>query len=234
MAKTLPAKDPDEVFDYRWTVTLSDGDALTAAAEIALVDGTVTIESQVPDTTGITFWISGGADGESAELRATGPTTSGRTIEETLILPIVSTASDSTFIAAFPSFAAVSGASIAYWMSRASRIVDDGWPDGDRDHARMLLTAHLLTQQGQGASAEAEAFASGAARFKRIRSGALDLDQFDQSNEDDLSTTTYGRQFKALLQIVKGGPRVTATGSLPWGTVPGFGFGFGFGRIPGW
>lgn len=117
--------------------------------------------------------------------------------------------------AAFPAFTDVADASIDYWLTRAARTVDASWPDADGPHAQMLLAAHYLTQQGLGAGAEAQAFASGATGFRRVRSGALDLERFDKEPASDYETTSYGKQFSALLRTIAGGPRVTGTGALP-------------------
>lgn len=130
--------------------------------------------------------------------------------------------------AAFPAFAAVDDAPVDYWLTRAGRTVDQSWPDEDGPHAQMLLAAHLLTQQGLGTGAEAEAFAAGATGFRRVRSGSLELERFMKEDTADADSTAYGRQFAVLLRTIKGGPRVTSTGALPCGTA------YGSGRIPGW
>jgi hypothetical protein len=120
--------------------------------------------------------------------------------------------------AAFPSFEPVPDATVDYWLTRAARTVDADWPDEDGPHARMLLAAHLMTQQGLGGGAEAEAFAAGTTGFRRLRSGALDLERFDRQAASDLGTTAYGLQFLPLFRSLRSGPRVTGTGALPCDT----------------
>lgn len=114
---------------------------------------------------------------------------------------------------AFPAFAAVDDNTIVYWLDRAARVVDHDWPEDDGPHARMLLTAHHLVLQGLGTGAEAEVFASGAAGFTRLKSGELWLER--EAGKGGYGDTSYGRQFEALLRAVRGGPRVTGTGTLP-------------------
>jgi hypothetical protein len=115
--------------------------------------------------------------------------------------------------AAFPAFAAVDDSTITYWLDRAARTVDQGWPEDDGPHARMLLAAHLMVQQGLGTGAEAEAYAAGAGGFKRLKSGALEIERGDAGG--DLASTSYGAQFAALQRSIVAGPRVTGTGFLP-------------------
>jgi len=129
----------------------------------------------------------------------------------------------------FPVFAAVEDATAEYWLTRAARVVDAEWPEDDRDHAQMILTAHLLTLQGLGTGAEAQAAAAGASGFKTMRSGALTLERFGESGEGGYDATSYGKQFKALLRLIKGGPRVTGTGY-----VDGLSGGYRDRPIPGW
>jgi hypothetical protein len=125
---------------------------------------------------------------------------------------------------AFPAFNDVEDAAVTYWLTRAARVVDSGWGDDDGPHATILLAAHYLTLQGLGTGAEAEAAAAGASGFKRIKSGSLEMERAD-GGSGEYDTTAYGRQFQSLLRTVRGGPRVTGTGTLPYDA---------FGRLPGW
>jgi hypothetical protein len=121
--------------------------------------------------------------------------------------------------AAFPPFAAVADETIEYWITRAGRTVDESWPEDDYTFAMMLLAAHLMTEQGYGTGAEASAAAAGASGFSRMKSGSLELQRDKDSGSGSSSiygTTAYGRQFYALLRVVKGGPRVSPTGTLPY------------------
>lgn len=116
----------------------------------------------------------------------------------------------------FPAFEDVDDDTITYWAARAARIVDDSWPEEDREHARYLLTAHYLTQQGLGTGAEAEAAAAGASGFTRLKSGSLEIERA-AGNAGTYDSTSYGQQFAALLKAIRGGPRVTGTGTIAYG-----------------
>lgn len=122
--------------------------------------------------------------------------------------------------AAFPRFAAVADETVEFWLERARRHVDQSWTEGDYAMGQMLMAAHLMTLNGLGTGAESEAAAAGAGEFKTIRSGALTLERFDSASGGEqgaFGSTSYGRQFEALARLNVGGPRVTATGTLPTG-----------------
>lgn len=121
--------------------------------------------------------------------------------------------------AAFPSFAAVADDTVAYWITRAQRSVDASWTEDDRQMGEMLLAAHLMTLQGLGTGAEASAAAEGTGDYKTIRTGSVTLERFDRTSDaaqGQLGSTSYGRQFATLARQNVGGPRVMATGALPY------------------
>lgn len=118
-----------------------------------------------------------------------------------------------TLAAVFPAFRDVTDATINYWLVEASKTVDARFPDDRRAHAMMLLTAHLMVTNGIGSGAEAELAAAGASGFKSFRSGALSLDRGDARTEG-YASTSYGRQFLAMLLSVVGGPRLTGSGTV--------------------
>lgn len=131
--------------------------------------------------------------------------------------------------AAFTKFAAVADATVEFWLERARRAVDQTWTEGDYAMGQMLLACHLMTLEGIGTGAEAEANANGLGEYKTVKSGALSLERFDNGSKGSASAydgTSYGKRFKALARINIGGPRVTPTGSIPeydgpnrvWGT----------------
>lgn len=214
-----PAKDPDELLDYSWTVPLDDGDTISGFT-ILLDSGTVTIVTKESSGAAATAWLSGGTNGETALFTLTVTTNGGRTFEEKAALAIVAKSDAArALISAFPRFAAVPASTIEFWLIRAARGVDTTWTAGDREMGQMLLACHLMTLQGLGTGAEAEANASGTAGFKTIRSGALTLERFDKGGGDDstLSQTSYGAQFKDLRRQNCGGPRVMPTGTIPFG-----------------
>jgi len=96
MPQTWPAKDPDEVLDYRWDIELVTGDAV-ATAVVTVISGSVVIQTQAADAEGATIWLAGGTAGGVNTLRGLATTTGGRTIEETFYLPVV--ASDAVLTA---------------------------------------------------------------------------------------------------------------------------------------
>lgn len=124
--------------------------------------------------------------------------------------------------AAFPAFAAVDDSTVDYWITRANRSVDQTWTEADYTFAIMLLACHMMTINGLGTGAAAEAAAAGASGFKIMRSGALTLERFDNTSAgasagSGYDATSYGQQFYALLRVNRGGARVTPTGTVPFG-----------------
>lgn len=213
-----PAKDPDELLDYSWTVPLDDGDTISGFT-ILRDSGTVTIVTSGSSGAAATAWLSGGTNGETALFTLTVTTNGGRTFEEKAALAIVAKSDAArALISAFPRFAAVPASTIEFWLTRAARGVDTTWTADDREMGQMLLACHLMTLQGLGTGAEAEVAAAGAAGFKRIKSASLELERFDGGAVDasSLSTTSYGQQFASLRRQNLGGPRVMPTGTAPY------------------
>lgn len=212
-----PTKDPDETLDYSWTIPLDSGDTVQSFS-ITPVSGTVAVEDDEFSGAVATAWLSGGVDGETATFTLLAVTSGGRTFEEMAALAVAAnTTAAAALIAAFPRFAAVPSPTLAFWLTRAARSVDDSWTEDDVDMGRMLLAAHLMTLQGLGTGAEAEAAAAGAGDFKTIRSGSLTLERFERAagaTQGDLAATSYGQQFAALARQNRSGPRVMATGTL--------------------
>lgn len=121
---------------------------------------------------------------------------------------------------AFPRFGAVADETVEFWLERARRSVDQTWTEGDYAMGQMLLACHLMTLQGLGTGAEAEAAAQGASDYKVIKSASITLERFDQGGSGaasgELGSTGYGRQFAALARQNVGGPRVAPTGTSPY------------------
>jgi len=114
------------------------------------------------------------------------------------------------FTAIFPAFAGVDEAVYDYWLNRAERVIDADYGD-DQLHATILLTAHYLTVQGLGTNGEAQI--AGFANANRVKSGSLELGW--SSDRQSLDATRYGNELKPLVISVKGGPKVTGTGTVP-------------------
>lgn len=105
-----------------------------------------------------------------------------------------------------PRFDAVADGPIQSALDEAGLQVDETWVDEPNyRQGILLLAAHILTLDGFGAGAEAEAGAAGASGFKVMRSGQLTLERFTAADagggdEGVLSTTSYGRRFLDLLK----------------------------------
>lgn len=103
--------------------------------------------------------------------------------------------------ARFPGFAAVADATVQTALDEAALLAGADWTSApDARLGRLLLTAHILTLDGQGSGAEAAAFAAGG--FSRMRSGALELERPGIAGAEPglLGSTSYGRRFLELLQ----------------------------------
>lgn len=224
MALSWPQKDPDEVLDYRWNVGLDAGDTVTSATAI-LVSGDVVIDSQSSDATGLTVWLSGGTSGVTNIFRLVALTAGGRSIEDMATIAVVSNTvtlpppgySDPTpymIKLDFPAFAAVDDAVIQRTIDlRIPMWVDESWPESLYTYAGELVVAHYLSRAGLGKNSQAaNAAASG---ISRIKSADFELTLADSATSADLSgfsSTTYGRDFLALLYRAKGGPTVVSGG----------------------
>lgn len=208
MAQSWPSKDPDETLDYSWTVPLDADDAITSAA-LTVVSGTVTIASQDATATGLTAFLSGGADGETAIFSGTATTEGGRTFEETFYL-VVRTAVDAEVAALrarYPAFASVPSATIRYWLDDAARFVDWSWTDADRPIGLMAVAAHHMAMNGLGSEA---ATPQGVTSFKSgTFSATVDA---RQAGRTGMSATRYGQEFLMLTRRNRGAARVIAAG----------------------
>lgn len=91
--KSWGPKDPDEVIDYTldWQDTdfpvLEVGETIATSA-VSVVSGTVVIDSSTDDGTVVTVWLSGGTEGEKAEILNRITTTGGRTYDQTVSIRI--------------------------------------------------------------------------------------------------------------------------------------------------
>lgn len=86
MAVTWPAKAPNSVIRYSWTVPLQDEDTLSSYT--AAVSGAV-IDDEGVDGADIVLYVSGGTAATTATFTLTALTANGETIEETIYLPII-------------------------------------------------------------------------------------------------------------------------------------------------
>ncbi len=223
---TWPAKDPDEVLDYsvEWSERLEGGEAIVSSS-FTVDSGTITKDSESFAGTRSQVWLSGGTDGTTVELRNRITTSGGRTLERSIALPIISTSATAVptpYTAPTPAnlrsrfaprFNAVSTEQIASALTRAARMVDESWTEGDFVEGRLLYAAHLLTLDGLGTGAEAQSAAAGTTGFRVIKSGSLSLERGAQgsgASASGLNATAFGQQFRQLLALNVGGVRVAS------------------------
>lgn len=90
-----PAKDPDEVLDYRldWLGTPSKPGPLYGLDDqisnsLWVVPPGLTSEIETSDNGSSTIWLSGGATGESYNILNRITTSAGRTMDQTVLLAI--------------------------------------------------------------------------------------------------------------------------------------------------
>lgn len=83
-----PPKHPDTAHeDYRWDPPIDPGDTLSSI-NIIVVSGSVTIDETDSDAAGITAWLTGGANGETAVFKSSWTTAGGRQDYDYITLPI--------------------------------------------------------------------------------------------------------------------------------------------------
>jgi hypothetical protein len=225
---TWAAKDPDAVLDYTYTIPLDEGDSV-ASYTLTRVSGTVVIDDDSNAGPVVTATLSGGTDGETSIFRIAWVTTAGREDDDYISLHISDDAGELALTdyakprpdhlkARYPAFADVPTATIQYWLTDAERFVDDSWTEGDYAAGLMAMAAHNMALAGLGTEAAATAdLPAGVTSFK---SGALSV-QFSEDAANDrttgsLSSTRYGAEFAMLRRRNRAGPRVTATGTVPY------------------
>lgn len=233
MAITWPSKDPDEVDSrlHDFSGLMDEGEEVVSYG-LSLTSGTVSIDTPpnvaATDTTAAVI-LSGGADGETAIFEVEIVTDAGRTLNETIVMAVVSTAASAlvitghaaptpaNLIQAYPAFAAIAPGTIRYWLTRAAQSVDTSWVEADFPYAIMALAAHYMAEQGLGTGGQAAGMlAAGITGFK---SGALDVRFSDKASTAAASggfgSTSYGREFQMLVRRNRGGPRVTEPAAFP-------------------
>lgn len=227
MPKLWPSKDPDEKLDYShdFALDLDVGETLVAGSSIIIVNAAGVSEWK-PQEIGDTFvkiWLQGGTEGETANFTAHAVTSAGRIFEEEdILLPIFSgiepvlypggyvAPTPANLIALYPEFGEVSPITIQANLDKAARSVDESWFEGDFGAGRMALAAHFMALSGLGTSPEAAAIKAGIVGFKSMASGSVRLERSDKAaNSSGFDATSYGAEFKRLLRVNKGGPRVT-------------------------
>lgn len=86
---TWDSKDPDEILDYRvdWTARLAGDTILTSTW--ALPTGITKVTDSTDNVNTTTIWFSGGVDGKTYACTNHITTAGGRTMEQTINLPVV-------------------------------------------------------------------------------------------------------------------------------------------------
>lgn len=113
----------------------------------------------------------------------------------------------------FPAFVNVADATVDIALGDAALMVDDSWnSQEDFTLGRLLYAAHVLTLDGHGSGAEAQAASAGTLGFRSMKSGHLTLERFSSRSGgpaggriNALELTTYGVRFKALLRPNRSG-----------------------------
>lgn len=116
-----------------------------------------------------------------------------------------------TFKARFPEFAPVSDALVGLVLDEAFAAVGETWLERDRARAQMLLTAHLLTIEGEPDRTVSGTASAGTGSVKRIKVGDVETEFASPGASSGVSmgvygSTTYGQQFAALMRMNFGGP----------------------------
>lgn len=213
------AKDPDESdrFGVDWASRLVANDTVESSLW-TLISGSVIITEQDFDDRYSFARISGGADGEVAEIQVSIVTAARYDLEVTRLLAIISSAgatvsgytvpTPAAFVTQFPAFAAVDLAAIQAALTFAATKVDTTWTEGDYGRAIMLRAAHELTLDGHGSGTDATMSREGLSGFQKIKSASLEVTRFDHDNSGGLSSTGYGKRFADLQRMNFAGPRL--------------------------
>lgn len=222
-----PAKDPESVLDYTYTIPLDEGDSV-ATSTFEKLSGGVVIDSQDRLADLWTVRLSGGTDGETAVFRVAWTTAGGRVLDDIITLAVAANEvtelvlagyakpSAQHLIARYPAFADVDVGTIRVWLTDAERYVDESWMEGDYAPALMALAAHRMATAGLGTGNSTGDLPAG---LTQMRSGSLSLSFGEGAAKDRaagaFASTVYGSEFAVLLRRNRAGPRVAATGAVP-------------------
>lgn len=221
MIEQWDSKDPDEAdrFGIDWRPRLA-GSTIVASRWFLIIPAGLALTDESYDEHFATMLLSGGTNGEVAEILNRIDTADGRlNLEETRRLPIVSSAGATAtgytvpgpaqFITRYPRFAQADPDAIADALSEAASRVDETWREADFGRAIMLYAAHVLTLDGHGTGTEAQI--AGLGDFQRIESGGLKLSRFDRFfTPGVMALTSYGKRFAELQRLNFAGPRAIA------------------------
>jgi hypothetical protein len=112
----------------------------------------------------------------------------------------------------FPAFAAVSDATIEYWLTDSRLIVTNSWIEADRAPAEMELAAHNMVKAGVGgisAGPVGDIAGKGVVGFKSASfSVELEASAAKRLSGTGYASTQYGADFAVRLRRNVGGPRL--------------------------
>lgn len=232
MTHTWPAKDPDAVDYYGYTIALDTGDSLVDY-DVEKLSGDVTLSSFSRSGADVTVWLSGGTDGETGVFRISWVTANGITDDDVVVIAIAAhepeellftgymKPSVAHLLARYPAFADVSPITIKLWLADAERVVTETWIEGDYAPGLMSLAAHNMAMLGLGstsssASSPVTALPAGVTSVKSADFAmSITPEQANRASSGSLESTLYGNEFYKLLRRNRAGPRVMATGTIP-------------------
>lgn len=122
------------------------------------------------------------------------------------VSPLSSLSSVEQFKVRYPEFSSVSNALISLVMDEASARIGDTWVDGDGNRARMLLTAHILTMEGEPGRTATGQGSAGTGLVKRDKVGDVETEFAVPSSSTGSSSTSayastfYGQQYLDLVR----------------------------------
>lgn len=234
MTKTWPAKDPDAVDFYGYTIALDEGDSVVSY-DVEKLSGDVVLSSHSRSGADVTVWLSGGTDGETSVFRISWVTANGVEDDDVVVIAIVAHEPEDLLLtgyvkpsaahlqARYPAFADVAVTTVKLWLTDAERYVDETWLEGDYAAALMARAAHSMALLGLGqtaASSSSTPVAGLPAGVTSVKSAdfamSITPEQANRLATGDLTATIYGTEFQKLLRRNKGGPRVANTGVVPW------------------
>lgn len=215
-----PAKDPDSTYDYRYIVPL-DGSDTVATAVLTVLAGTVIIDSQIADDTGLNVTLSGGTHGETAVFKVAWTTVAGRADDDAVTLAVETKQPPDLvltgyvkplaahLVTRYPAFASTPIQTIRYWLADAERFVDTSWPEGDYAAALMAVAAHHMA--AGGVLAGTGIIPAGVLSFKSASFAAtVSETAANAAIKGGWASTPYGRDFAAMQRRIFGGPRIVS------------------------
>lgn len=205
--KSWPPKTPDAVLDYLYDIPLDEGDSVTSY-NIAVLAGSIVIDSHSRTDDKVTATLSGGTDGETTVFQISWVTAASREDDAIVTLQVVGLENFEPRISElrtmFPAFVSVPDATIALWLRKSDLLVT-GWPEADQNDGALFLAAHSLAMLGLGQG-------TAPAGVTSFRSGTFSVTMSDKAaSATGYSSTIYGRQYLAMCQRLFGGVRLVRT-----------------------